>query len=266
MRSPSWPTELDWFAVSGDGTRLVLYDAGELRVMPSAGKRDDTSETVTVNLSRARFTADPAALWRHAYAEAGRIMRRDFWVPDMSGVDWDGVLDAYRPLLDRIRGAADVADLLWEVLGETGTSHSYVAAAEEDAPTQPVVGQLGADLSRDPAGRWVVDRVLPGESSDPRARSPLAAPGVAVGPGDELVAVDGQPVDPVRGPWPLLAGTGRPAGGADRAVWRPESRAGSSSCRCAASGGCATRTGWPGGAAPSASSARDASATCTSRT
>ncbi|HYB17655.1 MAG TPA: S41 family peptidase, partial [Streptosporangiaceae bacterium] len=51
------------------------------------------------------------------------------------------------------------------------------------------------------------DRVLPGESSDPRARSPLAAPGVAVRPGDELVAVDGQPVDPVRGPWPLLAGT-----------------------------------------------------------
>ena len=218
--------ELDWFAVSGDGTRVVLYDAGELRVMPSAGKRDDTSETVTVNLSRARFTADPAALWRHAYAEAGRIMRRDFWVPDMSGIDWDGVLDAYRPLLDRIRGAADVADLLWEVLGETGTSHSYVAAAEEDAPTQPVVGQLGADLSRDPAGRWVVDRVLPGESSDPRARSPLAAPGVAVGPGDELVAVDGQPVDPVRGPWPLLAGTAgqpveltvRPASGEPRRV------------------------------------------------
>ena len=103
--------------------------------MPSAGKPDDTSETVTVNLSRARFTADPAALWRHAYAEAGRIMRRDFWVPDMSGVDWDGVLDAYRPLLDRIRGAADFADLLWEVLGETGTSHSYVAAAEDEAPT-----------------------------------------------------------------------------------------------------------------------------------
>ncbi len=52
-----------------------------------------------------------------------------------------------------------------------------------------------------------MDRVLPGESSDPRARSPLAAPGAGVHAGDELVAVDGQPVDPVRGPWPLLAGT-----------------------------------------------------------
>jgi tricorn protease len=97
------------------------------------------------------------------------------------------------------------------VVGELGTSHCYVNQADTDpAPDRPdpkTVGQLGADISRDPAGRWIVDRVLPGESSDPRARSPLTAPGVAVRAGDELLAVDGQPVDPVRGPWPLLAGT-----------------------------------------------------------
>jgi tricorn protease len=140
-------------------------------------------------------------------------MRRDFWTPDMSGVDWDGVLDAYRPLLDRVRDPADFADLLVEVVGELGTSHCYVHQADTDsaAPNRPAVGQLGADISRDPAGRWVVDRVLPGESSDPRARSPLTAPGVAVRAGDELLAVDGQPLDPVRGPWPLLAGAaGKP--------------------------------------------------------
>ena len=73
--------ELDWFDVSGDGTRLVVRYHGELRVMPSSGKRDDDGESVTVDTSRARFTADPAALWRHAYAEAGRIVRRDFWTP-----------------------------------------------------------------------------------------------------------------------------------------------------------------------------------------
>ena len=202
---------LDWFRVSGDGTRLVVRDHDELRVLPSARKHDDAGETVTVDVSRARFQADPAALWRHAYGEAGRFLGWDYWTPDMSGVDWDGVLGEYRPLLDRIRSGADFADLLWEVLGELGTSHAYVTAAASGPRDHVPVGQLGADISRDAAGRWVVDRILPGESSDPRARSPLAAPGVAVSPGDQLVAVDGQPVDPRRGPWPLLAGAaGKP--------------------------------------------------------
>ncbi|MBV9852959.1 MAG: PDZ domain-containing protein [Streptosporangiaceae bacterium] len=207
--------ELDWYAVSGDGTRLAVRDHDELRVVPSERKADSngSDDAVDVDLSRARFRADPATLWRHAYDEAGRLMRRDFWVPDMSGIDWDGVLDAYRPLLDRVRGAGDFADLLWEVFGELGTSHAYVAGAPPERPRDgmPAVGLLGADLSRDGSGRWVVDRVLPGESSDPYARSPLEAPGAAARPGDELVAVDGQAVDPVRGPWPLLAGTaGKP--------------------------------------------------------
>ena len=208
---------LDWFRVSGDGTRLVVRDHDELRVLPSARKHDDAGETVTVDVSRARFQADPAALWRHAYGEAGRFLGWDYWTPDMSGVDWDGVLGEYRSLLDRIRSAADFADLLWEVLGELGTSHAYVTAAASGPRDHVPVGQLGADISRDAAGRWVVDRILPGESSDPRARSPLAAPGVAVSPGDELVAVDGQPVDPRRGPWPLLAGAGKPVEQARRA-------------------------------------------------
>jgi len=147
------------------------------------------------------------------FGEAGRLMRRDFWTPSMSGVDWDGVLDTYRPLLDRVRSADDFADLMWEVVAELGTSHAYIGKADADGPdhSAAAVGLLGADLSRDSSGHWVVDRVLPGESSDPRARSPLEAPGVVVRDGDQLIAVDGRPVDPVRGPAPLLAGTvGKP--------------------------------------------------------
>jgi tricorn protease len=208
--------ELDGFTVSGDGTRLVVKDRDELRIVPSEHKEDhDSAESVTVDLSRARFQADPVALWQHAFAEAGRLMRRDFWNPGMSGVDWDAVLDSYRPLLDRVRGASDFTDLMVEVVAELGTSHAYIGRSLQDflgpGSDRAAVGLLGADIARDPAGRWVVDRVLPGETSDPRARSPLEAPGVVVRAGDELIAVDGRPVDPVLGPAPLLAGTvGKP--------------------------------------------------------
>jgi tricorn protease len=211
--------DLDWFTVSGDGTRLLVSDDGTLQVLPAERKHrngDDDGDDVTVDLSRARFLADPAALWRHAYDEAGRLMRRDFWAPDMAGVDWDAVLDQYRPLLDRISGASDFADLLWEIFGELGTSHAYVVQASGGPSARrggraAAVGQLGADLERSGDGTWRVARVLPGESSDPKALSPLAAPGVGLAPGDELLAVDGQPLDPAAGPGPRLAGAvGKP--------------------------------------------------------
>jgi tricorn protease len=210
-------SEVSWFAVSGDGARLVIGDEHKVRVVPSDRKADNGSsdDAVTVDLSRARFSADPAALWAHAYAEFGRLLRRDFWTPTMSDVDWDGVLDDYRFLLGRIRSSAEFGDLLWEVAAELGTSHAYVMPSGTFTARSTLRGApaalLGADVARSADGRWLVERVLPGESSDPHARSPFGAPGVAVREGDEILAVDGRPVDPVYGPWPALAGThGKP--------------------------------------------------------
>ena len=218
--------ELDWFTVSGDGTRLVLGDGDEVRVLPSERKQDeddDTSDAVTIDLSRARFLADPAALWRHAYDEAGRLMRRDFWVPDMGGVDWDAVLDQYRPLLDRISGASDFADLLWEVFGELGTSHAYVLQAD-DAQRRgghaALVGLLGADLAPDEAGRWRVSRVLPGESSDSEGAIPAGRAGRRR-PAGRRTARRGRPVPRSRGRAGPTAGRGGgQAGRADGPPWR----------------------------------------------
>ena len=204
--------EANWFDVSGDGARLVLRDGHQLLVVPANRKADpDNSEDrVTVDLSRARFLADPAALWHAAYAEAGRAMRHEFWVPDMADVDWDAALATYAPLLDRIATSDDFADVLHETVAELGSSHAYVQPSGGSASTGQVPGLLGADLEPDGDG-WRITRIVPGESSDPRARSPLAAPGTEITAGDVLVEVDGQPVDAGTGPGPLLVGAaGKP--------------------------------------------------------
>ncbi|WP_119295677.1 S41 family peptidase [Streptomyces sp. YIM 130001] len=213
------------FAVSGDGKRVLLRTDGTLKVVPSDRRpaHDDDSDTnITVDLTRIRQTVEPAAEWRQMYDETGRVMRDCFWRADMSGVDWAGVLDRYRPVLDRVATHDDLVDLLWEVQGELGTSHAYVTPRGGGA-SDTRQGFLGADLSRHCDGLWHIDRILPSETSDPHARSPLAAPGVAVRPGDAVLAVDGRPVDPVTGPAPLLAGSAdkpvelaiSPAGGGD---------------------------------------------------
>ncbi|MGQ4382998.1 S41 family peptidase [Streptomyces sp. SAS_270] len=198
---------LDWFAVSGDGSRLVVVDEGDLRAVPSTESGDGDS-TVWIDLRRILHDADPAAEWRQAYAEAGRIIRAYYWEPKMCGIDWDAMLDQYRPLVERVASPDEFADLLREVLGELGTSHAYVSAARrnEGPPHyQRRQGLLGANFVRRD-GSWMLKRILPGDSSDSKARSPLAGTGIREGA--VLTHVDGRPVDPVTGPYPLLAGAG----------------------------------------------------------
>ncbi|MBG7700834.1 PDZ domain-containing protein [Streptomyces sp. MC1] len=198
---------LDWFTVSGDGTRLVVVDEGDLRAVPST-EIGDADSTVWIDVRRILHQADPPAEWRQAYAEAGRLIRAYFWEPGMCGIDWDAVLDQYRPLVERVASPDEFADLLREVLGELGTSHAYVTAARrnEGPPHyQRWQGLLGANFVRRD-GRWVVKRILAGDSSDSKARSPLAGTGIREGA--VLTHVEGRPVDPVTGPYPLLAGAG----------------------------------------------------------
>ncbi|BET49557.1 hypothetical protein RGQ21_45390 [Kitasatospora aureofaciens] len=198
---------LDWFRVSGDGSRLVVLDEGELRAVPATEVGDGDS-TTWIDLRRILHEVDPAAEWRQAYDEAGRLIRAYFWDPGMCGIDWDAVLDQYRPLLERVASPDEFADLLREVLGELGTSHAYVVAArrnEGPAHYQRWQGLLGANfVCRD--GQWVAKRILPGDSSDSKARSPLAGTGIR--DGAVLTHVDGRTIDPVLGPSPLLAGAG----------------------------------------------------------
>ncbi len=99
---------------------------------------------------RAWFLADPAALWRHAYAEFGRLLHGDFWTPTMSDVDWDGVLEEYRFLLDRVRTSAEFGDVLWEVgRHELGTSHAYVMPSGTFSARSALRGQPAAQLGAD---------------------------------------------------------------------------------------------------------------------
>lgn len=199
--------DLEWFAISGDGTRLVIVEDGELRAVPATEGADNDS-TVHLDMRRILHDVDPGAEWRQAYAEAGRIIRAYFWEPQLGGIDWDAVLDQYRPLVERVASPDEFADLLREVLGELGTSHAYVAAARrnEGPPHyQRAMGLLGANFYvKD--GNWTLSRILPGDSSDSKARSPLAGTGIRVGA--VLTHVDGRPVDPLAGPFPLLSAAG----------------------------------------------------------
>jgi len=137
-------------------------------------------------------------------------MRDHFWTEDMGGLDWHAAWSKYLPVIDRVTTRDDVSDVLWEVNGETGTSHAYETPppVKPDPRTRPAF--LGADLERSPEGSWVITRVVPGDNSVRNARSPLNAPGIDVRSGDIIESINGVPVGS-DGPGRLLQGlAGKP--------------------------------------------------------
>ncbi|MET1007344.1 MAG: S41 family peptidase [Propionibacteriaceae bacterium] len=214
--------KIDSYAVTGDGRRLVVREGSTVAVVPSdrSVKKDDAAR-VDVDLDRLRYELDPVAEWVQMFDENARIMAEHYWRADMNGVDWDACVARYRSLVPTLASHDDLVDLLWETVGELNTSHAYVQPAKPPGDQRRKLGLLGADFTPDPDGGWRIDTILPGESSDPEARSPLRAAGVGAKVGDLIVAVNGRPVDPQFGPVASLVGaaeqpteiTLRPSGG-----------------------------------------------------
>lgn len=188
---------VDTYSVSGDGERLVVRHKDEVTVVPSEHKTEpEDPARVVVDLSRLRRRIEPRAEWRQMFEENGRLMASHYWRPDMNGTDWEAALASYRPALDRLFSVDDLYDVLWETVAELNTSHSYVDPAGLEGDPSHRAGRLGADLGPSTDQGVRIGRVVPGESSDPRAWSPLRAAGVAVRTGDVITAVDGRPVGP----------------------------------------------------------------------
>ncbi|MFC4009105.1 S41 family peptidase [Nonomuraea purpurea] len=191
-------TDVRAFAVSGDGLRLATRDRTSVEVLSLRSGADP----VRPDLSGIEAKVDQGTRRRWALEQARRIVPEEYWAEGMAGLDWDAVVAAYEPLVERLAGPSDFSDLLWEVNGELGCSHAYVRPATRGRPGR--AAWLGADLTVDGAGQWRVSDILPGDPGG--ARSPLDAPGLGVSVGDVITTVDGTPVDPARGPLALLAG------------------------------------------------------------
>jgi tricorn protease len=198
-------------ALSADARTVAYTVRRRLRVVragvkPPEGPAADGPPRASgwVDLGRLTVVVDPPAEWRQVFLEAWRLQRDLFWHPAMSGVDWDAFRDRYLPLVDRLASRAELSDLIWEMLGELGTGHAYERGGDHPPPPPMPLGRLGADLALDDAGRWVVRHVLRQDPTDPVRRRPLAAPGVLVGEGAAVLAVDGVPVDAATSPASLL--------------------------------------------------------------
>ena len=92
------------------------------------------------------------------------------------------MLNRYLPLVDRVASRQEFADLVWELQGELGTSHSYELGGDYRPGPHYHLGLLGADLAYDAAaGGWKVQHILRGDPWDEKAGSPFERPAVVDG-------------------------------------------------------------------------------------
>jgi tricorn protease len=197
----TWVDGITGFALSLDRERLVYRAGNRLRVIKTSHKPDPQAaleppgrKSGWIDLDRVKISIDPPSEWKQMYREAWRLQREQYWVEDMADVDWKAVHDHYLPLVDRIGSRGEFEDLLWEMQGELGSSHAYAIGGDfRKSPRYPI-GFLGADLAWDErASAWRITHVVRGDPSDSRNPPPLLRPGVNVGDGAVIAAVNNQP-------------------------------------------------------------------------
>ncbi len=196
------------YCVRGDKTLvwsskgLYLLDTGH-KPPEEPSRPGYNRHTGAIDRSRLRAEIVPAGEWRQMFIEAWRLQRDHFWTETMAGIDWEAVREHYLPLLEAVTTRAELSDLIWELQGELGTSHAYEFGGDYPTNRDYPVGGMGAKLRWDGIG-YRVDRILDGDSWSWSASSPLAAPGVNVGVGERITAIDGQPLSEATTPESLL--------------------------------------------------------------
>ncbi len=188
------------FCLSLNRKVLGIRSGNRVRALPASFKEDPekdkdefSRQSGWVDLGRIRAAVVPIEEWRQMYDEAWRLQREQFWSPDMSGVDWQKVRERYLSILDRVGSRTEFSDLMWEMQGELGTSHCYEMGGDYRPRPNWRQGYLGADLSYNRRTRnWRIEKIPRGDSWDAESCSPLAAPGLDIHAGDEIVAIAGE--------------------------------------------------------------------------
>jgi len=194
------------FDLSADGAHL-LYKADKTWGIVEA-KEGVKPGDGALKLDGLRMELDPRAEWAQIYAETWRTFRDFFYLPDMGKVDWPAVRERYAQLLPSVTHRYDLTYLLGEMVGELGSSHTYVGGGDLPKVERVPVGTLGADLALDSStDHWRIAKILAGQSWVEGRTSPLAVPGVSVAEGDYLLAIEGQELKGSDEPYRLLVGT-----------------------------------------------------------
>lgn len=178
--------------LSDDGSKILLN--GTIQAA-SAGSAPEPIVVTGMNV-----TVDQRVEWEQLLREAWRLERDYFYDPNMHGVDWPAVLKQYQAMLPDAASRADVGFLISELISELNVGHAYYSDDSNENVPRVSVGMLGCDFEK-VSGAYRIAKIYRGAPWDTDAMGPLSQPGVKIGVGDYILAVNGMPVNPNEDPW-----------------------------------------------------------------
>ena len=172
-----------------DGKQMLISSRGRWGIT-KAGPGAKIDEPIDI----ANLVSDirPREEWRQLVTDAWRFYRDLFYAANLHDVDWDLVGERYIGLVDHAVNRQDVSYIIGEMIGELNTGHTYYGGPGEPEERRNV-GLLGADYelaTQDGVTAWRISHIYHGADFDVDARSPLDEPGLDVGVGDFLLAVN----------------------------------------------------------------------------
>ena len=176
------------FMLSQDGSTILLQNAQGAWSHADTG---DSLELESLETSGLRIRINPREEWAHIFDEVWRMEASYFYDADLHGLDWQGVRERYEPLLAHVGRREDLNFLLVEMIGEFQVGHNRTGGGDVHSETRVPSGLLGADFAVE-NDRYRIRRTYSGESWNPFLRAPLVQPGLDVGEGDFILAINGR--------------------------------------------------------------------------
>jgi len=197
--------EINSFVISADHKKMLISMQGKRAVIDLPKSKVKPEEFL--DLKDMEVMVDLEEEWTQIYNESWRQMRDFFYDPGMHGLDWPAMQDKYEVLLPYVKNRNDLNYVIGEMIGEISVGHAYVLGGDKPSPKRIKTGLLGAKVSKDDSGYFIIEEILPGENWTKNGRSPLTEVGVDVNEGDYILAVNGMPVNNVADIYQLLVGT-----------------------------------------------------------
>ncbi len=185
--------KVDAYKISGDGSTIIFKQGKKVGLVESSAKE---AKGEFLNLSDLKMWYEPLAEWKQIYREAWRMERDFYYEPGMNGLNWTQIYDKYWPLVNRSVCRQDIRFVIGEMIGELGTSHTYVFGGDIQRKANRVkIGLLGADFEVDAKHNlYRFKKIYRVADWGRKMIPPLLGPDKQVNEGDYLLKVNQQRV------------------------------------------------------------------------